>query len=361
MAQRIVTIGSAVGLHARPASLFVRAATATGLHVTIARDGADTARPCRRRQHPGRHGPRSPPRRAGRAAGRRRRRGRRPGRPRRTAVARPGPRRVSPAPFRRQHYGIGVSPGAAVGPVMRMRPPRPTPAGRTGRCRPGGDGAARARGARRRRRRPGAAGAAADATVREILEATAMMARDPGLASAVDDPPRLRLRPGHRAGRGDRGLLRRVRRRRWLPRRARHRPARRRRPRHRGPARAWTSRGCPDRRSRASSWPTTSRRPRPPALDPGRVLAIITEAGGALSHTAVLAAQLGIPAVVQLAAAPTLADGTLVAVDGGSGLVVVDPDPAYRAELAERRRTARQGLRVQPRAGAHPRRRGRWR
>ena len=24
---------------------------------------------------------------------------------------------------RRQHYGIGVSPGAAVGPVLRMRPP----------------------------------------------------------------------------------------------------------------------------------------------------------------------------------------------------------------------------------------------
>jgi phosphocarrier protein len=41
MAQRTVTIGSSVGLHARPASLFVRAATATGLHVTIARDGAE--------------------------------------------------------------------------------------------------------------------------------------------------------------------------------------------------------------------------------------------------------------------------------------------------------------------------------
>ena len=43
MAQRTVTIASAVGLHARPASLFVRAATATGLHVTIGRDGADTS------------------------------------------------------------------------------------------------------------------------------------------------------------------------------------------------------------------------------------------------------------------------------------------------------------------------------
>jgi phosphocarrier protein len=39
MAQRTVTIGSSVGLHARPASLFVRAATATGLQVTISRDG----------------------------------------------------------------------------------------------------------------------------------------------------------------------------------------------------------------------------------------------------------------------------------------------------------------------------------
>jgi phosphocarrier protein HPr len=44
MAQRTVIIGSPVGLHARPASLFVRAATATGLHVTIGRDGEDTQR-----------------------------------------------------------------------------------------------------------------------------------------------------------------------------------------------------------------------------------------------------------------------------------------------------------------------------
>lgn len=34
-----VTIGSTVGLHARPASLFVQAATDTGLPVTIAKDG----------------------------------------------------------------------------------------------------------------------------------------------------------------------------------------------------------------------------------------------------------------------------------------------------------------------------------
>ena len=45
MPTRKVKVASRVGLHARPASLFVRAATATGLHVTIARDGDDTAHP----------------------------------------------------------------------------------------------------------------------------------------------------------------------------------------------------------------------------------------------------------------------------------------------------------------------------
>lgn len=37
MVERRVTIGWAEGLHARPASIFVRAATATGVPVTIAK------------------------------------------------------------------------------------------------------------------------------------------------------------------------------------------------------------------------------------------------------------------------------------------------------------------------------------
>lgn len=41
MASRQVAIGSAVGLHARPASLFVQAATATGVVVTIAKEGGN--------------------------------------------------------------------------------------------------------------------------------------------------------------------------------------------------------------------------------------------------------------------------------------------------------------------------------
>ncbi|WP_168581357.1 HPr family phosphocarrier protein [Gephyromycinifex aptenodytis] len=41
MATRTATIASAVGLHARPAAMFVQAATATGLPVTIAKEGQD--------------------------------------------------------------------------------------------------------------------------------------------------------------------------------------------------------------------------------------------------------------------------------------------------------------------------------
>lgn len=41
MAERRVTIGWPEGLHARPASLFVRAATAVGVPVTIAKVGGN--------------------------------------------------------------------------------------------------------------------------------------------------------------------------------------------------------------------------------------------------------------------------------------------------------------------------------
>jgi phosphocarrier protein HPr len=41
MAERRVTVGWAEGLHARPASIFVRAVTASGVPVTIAKAGGD--------------------------------------------------------------------------------------------------------------------------------------------------------------------------------------------------------------------------------------------------------------------------------------------------------------------------------
>ena len=39
MTTRTVSIASSVGLHARPAAMFVAAATETGLPVTVAKDG----------------------------------------------------------------------------------------------------------------------------------------------------------------------------------------------------------------------------------------------------------------------------------------------------------------------------------
>jgi len=43
MAERRVVVASGVGLHARPAALFVKAAGATGLPVTIAKEGTAPA------------------------------------------------------------------------------------------------------------------------------------------------------------------------------------------------------------------------------------------------------------------------------------------------------------------------------
>ncbi|MBN9158204.1 phosphoenolpyruvate--protein phosphotransferase [Microbacterium sp.] len=72
-------------------------------------------------------------------------------------------------------------------------------------------------------------------------------------------------------------------------------------------------------------------------LDRALVAGIVTRAGGRTSHTAILAAQMGIPAVVQLPGATQLPPGTFIAVDGDTGEVVVAPDPALVAEQQARR------------------------
>lgn len=82
------------------------------------------------------------------------------------------------------------------------------------------------------------------------------------------------------------------------------------------------------------------------ALDPTRVLAIVTEHGGPTSHTAILAKSLGVPAVVACAGATDLADGVEVLVDGATGTVEIEPDPvaaaaAVAAEASRRSIAAR--------------------
>ncbi|QCB94067.1 phosphoenolpyruvate--protein phosphotransferase [Cellulomonas shaoxiangyii] len=60
-------------------------------------------------------------------------------------------------------------------------------------------------------------------------------------------------------------------------------------------------------------------------LDPARVLAVVTTAGGPTSHTAILARARGIPAVVAAAGAAGVAEGTTLLVDGAAGTVTLDP------------------------------------
>jgi phosphotransferase system enzyme I (PtsI) len=69
-------------------------------------------------------------------------------------------------------------------------------------------------------------------------------------------------------------------------------------------------------------------------IDPSEVVAIVTSQGGPTGHTAILARELGIPAVVACPGAATLAEGDEVAVLGSDGLVVVAPDGERRAALA---------------------------
>lgn len=70
-------------------------------------------------------------------------------------------------------------------------------------------------------------------------------------------------------------------------------------------------------------------------LDPSLVLGFVTEEGGPTSHSAILARALGVPAVVALPGAVALPEGTVLAVDGSTGAVTVDPSEESRARVAE--------------------------
>ncbi|WP_040803393.1 phosphoenolpyruvate--protein phosphotransferase [Nocardia concava] len=70
------------------------------------------------------------------------------------------------------------------------------------------------------------------------------------------------------------------------------------------------------------------------ALDPAVVLGVVLAQGSSTSHAMILTRSRGIPAVVS--AGPgilTVPEDTVVAFDGTTGRLVVDPDPATRAEF----------------------------
>ncbi|WP_417472484.1 phosphoenolpyruvate--protein phosphotransferase [Luteimonas mephitis] len=77
------------------------------------------------------------------------------------------------------------------------------------------------------------------------------------------------------------------------------------------------------------------------------VVAIVTTGGSALSHSAILARSLHLPLVVGAAQALQQAnDGDVLAVDGGSGLVVIEPSAAdlreYRSRVRDGKRERKQ-------------------
>ncbi|QYN39308.1 phosphoenolpyruvate--protein phosphotransferase [Pseudonocardia sp. DSM 110487] len=231
--------------------------------------------------------------------------------------------------------GIGVSPGAVAGPVARLAPPPPDPpAGATVED-PGAEaaraGAALAGVAEFLRAR----GAAAGGDAEEVLEAQAMMAEDPELHEQVADL----VADGRTAARAvHEGLI----------------------------SYAEVLRGMggylgervadiEDIRCRAVALLTGARMPGVPllrrpsilvardlapadtaTLDRDQVLGFVTELGGPTSHTAILAKQLGIPAVVACPDVAGLVEGASVVVDGSAGEITVDPPESVLAGIAAR-------------------------
>ena len=85
-------------------------------------------------------------------------------------------------------------------------------------------------------------------------------------------------------------------------------------------------------------------------LDLAQVLGLVTSDGGPTSHTAILAREKSIVAVVGAADAASLADGDTVIVDAANDLVVHDPSPEQVADATERiaERAAREAAPVTP-------------
>ena len=234
-------------------------------------------------------------------------------------------------------HGVGVSPGSAVGPVVQVQPPTRPPADEPAPADPDAEHA-RIKGvfedvARNLEHRA----EGADEHASAVLTATALIARDTGLAKAVGKLLRSGVGPtqsvtaaveeyaaqfealgGYFAERvtdlkdvRDRAVARLL----GLP-----------------------EPGVPSYEEPSVIIAHDLAPAETAVLDPAMVRAIVTEAGGRTSHTAILAAQLGIPAVVQVAEATAIPEATTVAVDGDSGEVVLNPSSQYQEDLLVRQR-----------------------
>ncbi len=237
----------------------------------------------------------------------------------------------------RTFHGIGVSAGTAVGPLVVVTPPPTAPADEPSAADPTA-AIAQVNGVL-----ADVAGSleakalTASDHAKPILEAGAMMARDPGLATGVENQINAGLGPANAVTAAVEEI-----------------------------AAMFLSLGgymaervtdLRDVRDRAVARLLGQPEPGVPTLTTPSILAahdlapaetatltnetclgIVTAAGGPTSHTAILAAQLGIPAVVQAVGITEVPAGTVVAIDGGVGEVTINPSEEEQLLLAERRR-----------------------
>ncbi|MDH3583191.1 MAG: phosphoenolpyruvate--protein phosphotransferase, partial [Phycisphaerae bacterium] len=72
------------------------------------------------------------------------------------------------------------------------------------------------------------------------------------------------------------------------------------------------------------------------SLDKSKIKALVIDAGGRTSHTAIVARALGIPAVVGLeSAAASIATTDMLIVDANRGVVIINPDPEQLEEYEQ--------------------------
>ncbi len=91
------------------------------------------------------------------------------------------------------------------------------------------------------------------------------------------------------------------------------------------------------------------------ALDPARVAGVVLAGGSPTAHSAILLRARGVPAVVAAGpAALAVADGTPIALDGATGELVVDPEPAVAAAFRDRAALAAERDREARSAAAAP-------
>lgn len=237
----------------------------------------------------------------------------------------------------RTFHGIGVSAGTAVGPLVVVTPPPVAPADEPAAADPAAALTSVKDVLEQVAKSLEAKAAIAGDHARPILEAGAMMARDPGLATGVET----HLNAGKGPANAVTAAVEEI-------------------------AAMLTSLGgymaervadLHDVRDRAVARLLGQAEPGVPTLTEPSILAahdlapaetatlsvetclgIVTAAGGPTSHTAILASQLGIPAVVQAAGILSVPSGTTVAIDGGVGEVTVDPTEEEQALLLERKR-----------------------